>query len=48
VVVSEGKPTEISPELVKAPFGLPLSPLTAIAGCIGAMVLFAVARPRKQ
>jgi hypothetical protein len=48
VVVSEGKPTEISPELVKAPFGLPLSPLTAIAGCIGAMVLFAVVRPRKQ
>jgi hypothetical protein len=48
VVVSDGKPTEIAPEMVKTPFGLPLSPLTAIAGCIGAMILFAAVRPRKQ
>ena len=40
VVVSEGKPTVISPEMVKTPFGLPLSPLTVIVGFIGAMAIF--------
>jgi hypothetical protein len=48
VIVSADKPTEITPEMVKAPFGLPLSPLTAIMGCIGAMTLFATARQRKR
>ena len=48
VVVSADKPTEISPEMVKAPSGIPLSPLVAIAGCIGATVLFATVRQRKQ
>jgi hypothetical protein len=48
VVVAKNKPTEIAPELVKAPFGLPLSPLTAIAGCIGATALFLAGRQRKQ
>lgn len=48
VVISADKPTEITPELVKTPSGLPLSPLTAIAGCIGAMALFAAVRQRKQ
>ncbi|MFZ2072896.1 MAG: PEGA domain-containing protein [Methanoregula sp.] len=48
IVVSEDKPTEIAPELVKAPFGLPLSPLTVIAGCLGAMVLVLAERRRKQ
>ncbi|MGD0533978.1 MAG: PEGA domain-containing protein [Methanoregula sp.] len=48
VVVSADKPTEITPEMVKSPFGLPLSPLTAIMSCIGAMTLFATARQRKR
>ena len=48
VVVAEGKTTEIAPELVKAPFGLPLSPLTTIAGCIGGTALFLAVRQRKQ
>ncbi|MFA5236967.1 MAG: PEGA domain-containing protein [Methanoregula sp.] len=47
VVVSGGKPTEISPEMVKNPSGLPLSPLVAIAGCIGAMALFTAVKKRK-
>ena len=40
VVLSADKPTEIPPEMVKAPSGILLSPLVAIAGCIGATVLF--------
>lgn len=48
VVVSSDKPTEITPEMVKSPYGLPLSPLTAIAGCIGALVLFTAAAQRKK
>ena len=48
IVVAEDKPTEIAPELVKTPFGLPLSPLTAIAGFLGAMTLVLAARQRKQ
>jgi hypothetical protein len=48
VVVSADKPTEIAPEMVKAPSGIPLSPLVAIAGCIGAIALFATVRHRKQ
>jgi hypothetical protein len=47
VVISADKPTEISPEMVKAPSVIPLSPLVAIAGCIGATVLFATVRQRK-
>jgi hypothetical protein len=48
VVVAGGKTREIAPELVKAPFGLPLSPLTTIAGCIGATALLLAVRQRKQ
>jgi hypothetical protein len=48
VVVSADKPTEITPEMVKAPYGLPLSPLTAIAGCIGALALFTATAHRKK
>ena len=48
VVVAGGKTREIAPELVKAPFGLPLSPLTTIAGCIGGTALFLAVRQRKQ
>ncbi|MGB2673555.1 MAG: PEGA domain-containing protein [Methanoregula sp.] len=46
VVVSENSPTEISPEMVKAPFGLPLSPLVAIGGCLGAAALVIAARKK--
>ena len=44
VVVSENQPTEIAPQMVKAPFGLPLSPLVAIGGCLGAAALVLAAR----
>jgi hypothetical protein len=46
VVVSADKPTEISPEMVNAPSGIPLSPFVAIFGFIGAMALFATIRKR--
>ena len=46
VVVSENKPTEISPQMVKEPFGLPLSPLAAIGGCLGAAALVIAARKK--
>jgi hypothetical protein len=46
VVVSEDKPTEISPEMVKEPFGLSLSPLDAIGGCLGAAALVVAARKK--
>jgi hypothetical protein len=48
VVVSADKPTEIAPEMVNAPSGIPLSPFVAIAGCVGATLLFATVRQRKQ
>jgi len=48
VTVSEGKATEISPEMVKSPSFLPLSPLTAVFGCIfGAVYLLLVRSHRK-
>jgi hypothetical protein len=46
VVVSADKPTEISPEMVKEPFGLPLSPLAAIGGCLGAAALVMATRKK--
>ncbi|HVP95988.1 MAG TPA: PEGA domain-containing protein [Methanoregula sp.] len=46
VVVSENRPTEISPAMVKAPFGLPLSPLAAIGGCLGAAALIVASRKK--
>jgi hypothetical protein len=46
VVVSADKPTEIAPEMVNAPSGIPLSPLVAIFGFIGATALFATIRKR--
>ncbi len=46
IVVSENKPTEISPEMMKAPFGLALSPLAAIGGCIGAALIFTLTKKR--
>ena len=46
VVVSADKSTEISPEMVNAPSGIPLSPFVAIFGFIGAIALFATIRKR--
>ena len=46
VVVSADKSTEISPEMINAPSGVPLSPFVAIFGFIGAMALFATLRKR--
>jgi len=48
ITVSEGKATEISPEMVKSPSGLPLSPFAAIFGSIiGALCIIAVRSHRK-
>ena len=48
ITVSEGKATEISPEMVKSPSSLPLSPLAAVFGCIiGALCIIAVRSHRK-
>ena len=47
VVVSENKPTEIAPEMVRAP-GLPLSPMIAIVSCIAAAMLFMVSGLKKK
>jgi hypothetical protein len=48
VTVVAGKSTEITPELVKSPSGAPLSPLTAVFGCIiGAFCLIALRSHRK-
>ena len=44
VVVSENQPTEIAPQMVKAPFGLPLSPFLAIGGLLGAAALVVALR----
>lgn len=46
VVVTENKPTEISPAMVKAPFGMPISPFAAIGGCLGAAALILVSRKK--
>jgi PEGA domain. len=48
VTVAGGKSTEITPELVKSPSGAPLSPLTAVFGCIiGAFCIIALRSHRK-
>jgi hypothetical protein len=48
VTVDSGKTTEITPELVKSPSGAPLSPLTAVFGCIiGAFCIIALRSHRK-
>jgi len=46
VVVAENKPTEISPEMVKAPFGMAISPLIAIAGILGAVLIIAAKKKK--
>ncbi|ABS55715.1 PEGA domain protein [Methanoregula boonei 6A8] len=46
VVVTSDKPVEVSPQLVRAPFGLGLSPLAALGGCLGAAALFIVSRKK--
>lgn len=48
VVVTAGQTAQVAPELVKTPNGMPLSPLTAIAGCMGALGLFWAAGRRKD
>lgn len=48
VLVTAGQTEQVSPELVQAPNGMPLSPLTAIAGCIGALGLLFAAGRRKE
>ena len=40
VVVSSDKPTQIAPQMVKAPFGMPLSVFAAVGGCLGAALIF--------
>jgi hypothetical protein len=46
VVVAENKPTEISPAMVKSPFGMAFSPLIAIAGVLGAVLIIASKRKK--
>ncbi len=48
VIISENKPTEIAPEMVKSSIDVPLSPLTPIAGCIAAAVLILISGQRKR
>ena len=48
ITVSEGKATEMSPEMVKSPSSIPLSPFAAVFGCIiGALCIVAVRSHRK-
>lgn len=47
IVVSSGQTSQIAPELVKSPGSLPLSPLLAIIGCLGAAGILVAVRRRK-
>ncbi|MGB8308501.1 MAG: PEGA domain-containing protein [Methanoregula sp.] len=46
VVIADNKTTDVSPVMVKAPFGMALSPLIAIAGVFGALLITAVKRKK--
>lgn len=47
IIVTSGQTSQIAPELVKSPGSLPLSPLLAIIGCLGAAGILVAVRRRK-
>jgi len=48
VVITSGQQISIAPQLKKSSNGAPLSPLTAIAGCIGAVALLILFTHKKE